>query len=174
MPSKAGPHLHGVPTIHKSAVRREPQGSLGCLFRSLTIRLSTFSSQCEDVLRLAARHNSRDDSLQSSLALWERGGVRGRQQNSLSRVAKRQSSSRRVNGRPPPSCLSRLGWNHGCRLATKVSSLDVGYPRLKMWIATAEANFFEGFDPGSERTLAAWIRHASRTRTSFVAIQSWG
>ena len=23
----------------------------------------------------------------------------------------------------------------------------------------------EGFDPGSERTLAAWIRHASRTRT---------
>src|SRR5262249_18295032 len=23
---------------------------------------------------------------------------------------------------------------------------------------------FEGFDPGSERTLAAWIRHASRTR----------
>ena len=22
---------------------------------------------------------------------------------------------------------------------------------------------FEGFDPGSERTLAAWIRHASRT-----------
>jgi hypothetical protein len=22
----------------------------------------------------------------------------------------------------------------------------------------------EGFDPGSERTLAAWIRHASRTR----------
>ena len=28
-----------------------------------------------------------------------------------------------------------------------------------------KANFFEGFDPGSERTLAAWIRHASRTRT---------
>ena len=26
-----------------------------------------------------------------------------------------------------------------------------------------EANIFEGFDPGSERTLAAWIRHASRT-----------
>ena len=23
----------------------------------------------------------------------------------------------------------------------------------------------EGFDPGSERTVAAWIRHASRTRT---------
>jgi hypothetical protein len=22
---------------------------------------------------------------------------------------------------------------------------------------------FEGFDPGSERTLAAWLRHASRT-----------
>src|SRR6516165_6235708 len=26
-----------------------------------------------------------------------------------------------------------------------------------------ESEFFEGFDPGSERTLAAWIRHASRT-----------
>src|SRR3954451_17662356 len=26
-----------------------------------------------------------------------------------------------------------------------------------------KANTFEGFDPGSERTLAAWIRHASRT-----------
>ena len=24
-------------------------------------------------------------------------------------------------------------------------------------------NQFEGFDPGSERTLAAWLRHASRT-----------
>ncbi len=24
--------------------------------------------------------------------------------------------------------------------------------------------FNEGFDPGSERTLAAWLRHASRTR----------
>jgi len=24
----------------------------------------------------------------------------------------------------------------------------------------------EGFDPGSERTLAAWIRHASRARKS--------
>ena len=28
-----------------------------------------------------------------------------------------------------------------------------------------KAKNFEGFDPGSERTLAAWIRHASRTRT---------
>src|SRR4030081_3362380 len=27
----------------------------------------------------------------------------------------------------------------------------------------AEHKNFEGFDPGSERTLAAWIRHASRT-----------
>jgi len=26
---------------------------------------------------------------------------------------------------------------------------------------------FEGFDPGSERTLAAWIRHASRTGLVF-------
>ena len=28
----------------------------------------------------------------------------------------------------------------------------------------------EGFDPGSERTLAAWIRHASRARTVVLAI----
>ncbi len=27
----------------------------------------------------------------------------------------------------------------------------------------------EGFDPGSERTLAAWIRHASRARTVVLA-----
>jgi hypothetical protein len=27
-------------------------------------------------------------------------------------------------------------------------------------------NTFEGFDPGSERTLAAWIRHASRANPS--------
>src|SRR4030042_4048909 len=26
-----------------------------------------------------------------------------------------------------------------------------------------EPDFIEGFDPGSERTLAAWLRHASRT-----------
>ena len=33
------------------------------------------------------------------------------------------------------------------------------------------SNIFYGeFDPGSERTLAAWIRHASRT---LVAIQEW-
>src|SRR5437867_5551826 len=37
-----------------------------------------------------------------------------------------------------------------------------------------DANFFEGFDPGSERTLAAWIRHASRTKTHLVAIPSGG
>ena len=30
--------------------------------------------------------------------------------------------------------------------------------------------FYGEFDPGSERTLAAWIRHASRT---LVAIQEW-
>src|SRR5208283_5333640 len=28
-----------------------------------------------------------------------------------------------------------------------------------------ERTFFEGFDPGSERTLAAWMRQAIRTRT---------
>jgi len=28
-----------------------------------------------------------------------------------------------------------------------------------------ESLYHEGFDPGSEWTLAAWIRHASRTRT---------
>src|SRR5947209_3113351 len=35
------------------------------------------------------------------------------------------------------------------------------------WLKAASrrlnANSHEGFDPGSERTLAAWIRHASRT-----------
>src|SRR5207237_3610872 len=31
---------------------------------------------------------------------------------------------------------------------------------------TGMKTFFEGFDPGSERTLAAWIRHASRTNLS--------
>ena len=30
----------------------------------------------------------------------------------------------------------------------------------------------EGFDPGSERTLAAWIRHASRTNPTWVT--GWG
>jgi hypothetical protein len=30
----------------------------------------------------------------------------------------------------------------------------------------AETKTFEGFDPGSERTLAAWIRHASRGNPS--------
>ncbi len=29
---------------------------------------------------------------------------------------------------------------------------------------------FEGFDPGSERTLAAWIRHASRTNPRGVTL----
>ena len=34
------------------------------------------------------------------------------------------------------------------------------------WLADTQSNLSssEGFDPGSERTLAAWIRHASRTR----------
>ena len=30
-------------------------------------------------------------------------------------------------------------------------------------IVRNQITFHEGFDPGSERTLAAWIRHASRT-----------
>jgi hypothetical protein len=36
---------------------------------------------------------------------------------------------------------------------------------------TPAPNFYGEFDSGSERTLAAWIRHASRTRLSAVAIQ---
>src|SRR5208337_4178860 len=32
-------------------------------------------------------------------------------------------------------------------------------------LGSVKRTFFEGFDPGSERTLAAWMRHASRTRT---------
>ena len=37
------------------------------------------------------------------------------------------------------------------------------FSRLRSFPWEGEANNFEGFDPGSERTLAAWIRHASRT-----------
>src|SRR4029077_20370571 len=33
---------------------------------------------------------------------------------------------------------------------------------------------FEGFDPGSERTLAAWIRHASRTNPTWGSNTSGG
>ena len=34
--------------------------------------------------------------------------------------------------------------------------------------------FYNGeFDPGSERTLAAWIRHASRARKSFGGRVEW-
>ena len=37
-----------------------------------------------------------------------------------------------------------------------------GWPR-KRRAATVSQILFEEFDPGSERTLAAWLRHASRT-----------
>ena len=33
---------------------------------------------------------------------------------------------------------------------------------------------FGEFDPGSERTLAAWIRHASRTKQQCLVAQGWG
>src|SRR5258706_493624 len=55
------------------------------------------------------------------------------------------------------SSLSLAGWRLGqtfgyeSRRAAGVSRLLSGF-----------AIHFEGFDPGSERTLAAWIRHASR------------
>ena len=38
--------------------------------------------------------------------------------------------------------------------------------RVRDWVPSnkSQINSTEGFDPGSERTLAVWIRHASRAR----------
>ena len=49
---------------------------------------------------------------------------------------------------------------------------NVGKLLLANKLGTTErwqTNTLEGFDPGSERTLAAWIRHASRGNP-----QQWG
>ena len=48
------------------------------------------------------------------------------------------------------------------------STFGANYTKVLSLIETISAsadstNQTEGFDPGSERTLAAWLRHASRT-----------
>jgi hypothetical protein len=48
-------------------------------------------------------------------------------------------------------------------LATKSDRSFVYQPSPKRKPRFGYENTLEGFDPGSERTLAAWIRHASRT-----------
>ena len=49
-----------------------------------------------------------------------------------------------------------------------VFSRTIAIPSLRRWVPCVSRigiNFLFGeFDSGSERTLAAWIRHASRTR----------
>ncbi len=46
----------------------------------------------------------------------------------------------------------------------KVLSLQsTNFPRAFLRKQGGSTNKFEGFDPGSERTLAAWLRHASQT-----------
>ena len=47
-----------------------------------------------------------------------------------------------------------------------VAGFDANFEALKRVLTV----FYGEFDSGSERTLAAWIRHASRTRFSLVAI----
>ena len=59
-----------------------------------------------------------------------------------------------ANGPSPKASNASLGGED------QVSSSTASFGRR------LKANFFEGFDPGSERTLAAWIRHASRTNPS--------
>ena len=48
-----------------------------------------------------------------------------------------------------------------------IAGFDANFEALKRVLTV----FYGEFDSGSERTLAAWIRHASRTRLSAVAIQ---
>src|SRR5689334_19816153 len=87
-----------------------------------------------------------------------------------------QSSHRRPLT-PTPLPRER-GWGEGgqfesfelCRIGDH-QTFRVHKPAAQRW---EMGTYFEGFDPGSERTLAAWIRHASRTNPIFVAIQSWG
>jgi hypothetical protein len=42
--------------------------------------------------------------------------------------------------------------------------------KLLKRLSSKELRIYGEFDSGSERTLAAWIRHASRTRFSLLAI----
>ena len=55
-------------------------------------------------------------------------------------------------------------------LMIKLEPFILAEASMRMGAETGVEDFklitsIEGFDPGSERTLAAWLRHASRTRT---------
>ena len=67
----------------------------------------------------------------------------------------------------PPDSPGSQGLTNVCVVAL-YSALSVRYTRSvepsKTKTASADSTIqTEGFDPGSERTLAAWLRHASRT-----------
>jgi hypothetical protein len=61
-------------------------------------------------------------------------------------------------------------WSAGLEPHANESSLSLAGWRLGQTLTNTSCRVypggfekhFEGFDPGSERTLAAWIRHASR------------
>ena len=59
----------------------------------------------------------------------------------------------------------RTGWETGSKQREK--STD----KLK---SVTKGILYGEFDPGSERTLAAWIRHASRTVQQCTVAQGWG
>ena len=62
------------------------------------------------------------------------------------------------------SALEGLDKLFGCVFSLMPTGLASGGMGLKgKEFTPSKHNHFEGFDPGSERTLAAWIRHASRT-----------
>jgi hypothetical protein len=53
-----------------------------------------------------------------------------------------------------------LNWSHYSTLSVRNVSIEL----LTIPISDIESiDQLEEFDPGSERTLAAWLRHASRT-----------
>ena len=53
-------------------------------------------------------------------------------------------------------------WRTTCYVSTELTVL---FYEIRRVLLVLGKNFDNGeFDPGSERTLAAWIRHASRTR----------
>src|SRR5688572_9518038 len=64
-----------------------------------------------------------------------------------------QPAARRGSDPSSPCTLSQ-------RSKATSNASSVQSPSLRRGLTRT---FFEGFDPGSERTLAAWIRHASRT-----------
>ena len=58
-----------------------------------------------------------------------------------------------------PTVVIGLSWTKFFESCPKATNEDKLAEPLAAW----HKIIFEGFDPGSERTLAAWIRHASRT-----------